>query len=394
MARWQNKYREGSFRGVPFKVKSHTLSGGRRKQDREYAKREIGNSEDLGKRLKNFALEIYVLGDDYFKERDALLEALDTEGQGILIHPYLGTKSVQAGNYTLTETVEEGRIARFSFNVTESGKIKFPEQVEDDVNNAVTNANLLTEKSKNLFEKIFDVGNQAAFVVESASDGINTVVDFMDDAVKTVSEPLANMTFAISNLKADVGDLIKRPGELANRLADMFNTLLDEFSGDPDSASRILGQFSGVDESFTPVLGDTPSREKQRGNQDATINLTKDLALSGNSLAVVDIDFPSTNAALEKQREIVQGLDQQLDVSDDDDLFQANKDLQTSLTKILPRTGTTELVSITPPQTIPALVIAHDQFEDLEKEDEIVDQNNIEHPGFVPGGQEIQVSAS
>ena len=393
MADWRDKYREGSFRGVDFLITSHQLIGGRRKQDREFAKREIGNSEDLGKRLNTFTLEIFVLGDNYFEQRDNLIDALETEGAGILIHPYLGTKNVQAGNYTLSETVDEGRLARFSVQFTEAGEIKFPDNPEDDLTATIENAAAVEEDSRNIFEKIFDTANQAASVVQSAADAVDSVVDFMEDAVKKVTEPIANLTSAISNIKASVGDLIKLPGELAALIADMFNTLLGELSGDEDTASRILSQFANVDDSFVPVIGDTPSREKQRGNQDAIINLAKELALAGNARAVVEIDFVSTNAALEKQREIISGLDLQLDEAGDDELFQSIKELQTSLTKVLPRTGTTELITITPIITIPALVIAYDQFEDLDKEDEIVDQNAIEHPGFVPGGDPIQISA-
>lgn len=393
MADWREKLRPGSFRNVEFKIQAHQLKGGRRKQDREFAKRDNGNSEDLGKRLKNFTLEIYVLGDDYFAQRDALIEALDTEGPAILIHPYLGTKNVQAGNYTLSETVDEGRIARFSVEFSEAGEVKFPDQVLDGLNETLSNAELVTENSKNVFEQAFDIANQAAFVVQAAADGVNAIVDFMEDAVSKVTDPIANLTFAISNIKASVNDLIKAPGLLADRIGEMFGTLLDELDGDEETASRVLGQFNGIDDSFTPVIGETPSREKQRGNQTALINIAKEIALAGNAQATVRIDFVSTNAALDAQREIVEGLDIQLDLALDDSLFQSIKDLQTSITKALPRTGTTELIDITPPQTIPALVIAYDEFEDLEKETEIIDQNNVEHPGFVPGGETIQVSA-
>ena len=250
----------------------------------------------------------------------------------------------------------------------------------------------MTEESKSTFAQIFDTANQAASVVQAAADNISSVTDFMEQSIKNVTGPLANMTFAIRNIQADIADLIAAPGELADRMSDMFNELLDTLSGDEESASRILGTFRDVDDSFVPVLGDTPSREKQRGNQAATINFTKQLALTGNAKAVIDIDFISTNAAIEKQREIIQGLDQQLDLADDE-LFQSIKELQTSLSKAIPRTGTTELIIITPVKTIPALVLAYNEFEDIEKENEIIDQNSIEHPGFVPGGDPIEVSA-
>ena len=385
MSDWRDGYREGSFRDVPFKTESHTLRGGRRKQDREFAKRDIGNSEDLGRSTNGFTLEIFVLGDDYFDQRDALIKALEAEGPGRLVHPYLGTKSVQAGKYNLVETVGEGRLARFTVEFSESGQEAFPEEIVSNIEAVISNVDA---ESQSFFEQVFDVANQAAQVVQAGADGIDTVVDFMEDAVKKVTGPIANLTFAIRNIKASVNDLITTPGILAARISEMFGILLDELSGDPDSASRILGQFLSIDDEFTPVLGDTPSNEKQRGNQTATINLAKEISLAGNAQAAIDIDFLSTNAALEKQREIVEGLDIQLNQTTDDQLFQAIKDLQTELTRAIPQTGITELIEITPIKTIPALVIAYAEFQDLDKENEIV-----EHPGFVPGGQLIKVSA-
>jgi prophage DNA circulation protein len=395
MASWKDRFNdEGSFRGVPFKIESHSLKGGRRKQDREFAQREIGNSEDLGKRLRNFTLEMFVIGDDYFAARDALLEAIESEGAGVLVHPYLGTKTVQPGGYSLTETITEGRIARFNVEFSEAGQIRFPDQAEDDLTATTQNADILIENSKNVFQEAFSVANQPAFVVQAAADNIGAAVDFMDEAVKKVTEPIANLTFAISNIKANVNDLIKRPGELADIISEMYQTLLDELENDPETSSRVLGQFNDIDDEFPVVVGETPSRVKQKGNQNATINFAKELALAGNAKAVVEIDFVSTQAALTKQREIVDGLDLQLEQADDDELFQSIKDVQTSITKALPRTGTTELIEITPVNTIPAIVIAYNEFENLDKENEIIQQNNIDHPGFVPGGEAIKVSAS
>lgn len=395
MADWKDKFLQGSFRGVPFQTDTSTVSGGRRKQDREFARRDEGNSEDLGKRLKKFQLELLVIGDDYFQQRDALEEALETQGPGILVHPYRGRINVQAGDYTLNETVREGRVARFSVQFTLAGELKAPNVVDDQLEKSRENANLLKEKSKSFFEQVFSVANQPAFVVESATDKVNAVLDFADNAVKSVTEPVTNFAFAISNLKASVNDLIKAPGVLAQRLQDAFDLLLAEFSDDPDTAQRIFGNFRNLkdDDAFLPVVGDTPSRIVEGNNQDGVLDLTNQLTLSNQSEAAVDIDFDSTTAAILVQQEIVLGLDQQLLNADDDDLFQAIKDLQTSLTKAVPDVGTSELLTIEVKKTIPALVIAYDNFQDLEKETEIIEQNAVEHPGFVPGGETIQVSA-
>lgn len=393
MADWRDQYREGSFRGVPFLIESHELTGGRRKEDREFAKREVGNSEDLGKKLKTFRLTMFVLGDDYFAKRDALEEAFDAEGPGVLIHPYKGRIEVQAGTYTLSETIGEQRIARFSVEFSLAGEIKFPDQVEDEISKAENAAANVAEESKNLFEQTLDTVNQAAFVIQQAADDVAVVVDTIEDSIKAVTEPVANLTFAIRNLKADINDLIQLPGELANRLESVFSDLFDEFEDDPQTAARVLGTFVGVvDTNFTPVIGDTPSKLTTQGNQDAIRNLSVDLSYSTQTRAAVAVEFASTNEALQERDVLISGIEGQLG-QDSDELYQSLKDMQTALARAIPRVGTTALLEITPVKTIPALVIAHEEFEDLEKEIEIIDQNNIEHPGFVPGGDPIKVSA-
>lgn len=396
MADWKDNFRQGSFRGVPFKTDTSQVQGGRRKQDREFAKRDQGNSEDLGKRLRTFTLELLVIGDDYFDQRDALEEALNTEGPGELIHPYQGTLRVQAGSYTLSESVTEGRLARFSVEFTEAGEIKFPEQVQDDVNNSIQNAGKLIDDSKGFFESVFDLANQPAFIVEGATDTLDSILNFAENAVQKVTDPVTNFSFAIRNMKASLNDLVNAPGELASRLQDAFGLLLGEFENNPETSNRIFGNFSALedDDAFLSVVGDTPSRLIQQNNQDALFNLTKQLTLSDQTIAAVDIDFDSTSAALQTRNAIIEGLGDQLETADDDNVFQAIKDLQTSLGRALPRTGTTELVTIEVNKTKPALVIAYDEFNDLDKETEIVEQNAIEHPGFVPGGETIQVSAN
>lgn len=391
---WKDGYVTGSFRGIPFRLKSHAVEGGRRKQDREFAKRDIGNSEDLGKKLKKFRLELHVIGDDYFAERDALEAALEEAGPGELIHPYRGALRVQAGTYTLIETDDEGRIARFNTEFTEAGEIKFPEPVEDDLANVISGALALIDSAGALFEDVFSVVNSPAFVVEAAEDVLTGSLDFAENAVKAVTAPVASFTNAISNIKAAANDLVKAPDRLAAQLTDAFEGLLGEFIDEPETSERIFAGFSNLedDDTFTPVVGDTPSRATQQNNQDALLNFTNQITLANQAQAAVEVDFESTSAALASRNAVVEGLDKQLSTGSDD-LFQDIQNVQTSLVRAIPRTGTSELITIVPPKTIPAIVIAHSEFEDLEKEIEIVDENAIEHPGFVPGGDPIRVSA-
>jgi prophage DNA circulation protein len=61
------------------------------------------------------------------------------------------------------------------------------------------------------------------------------------------------------------------------------------------------------------------------------------------------------------------------------------RDLNTRAAK-LPRTR-----SFTPSATVPALVLAQRLYGDATRADDIAARNFVRHPGFVPGGVELEV---
>src|SRR6266849_2668792 len=86
--------RQGSFRGKPFQWKDSTGEFGRRAAKHEYPLREISDGEDLGRKARDFILDVFVVGDNWQAERDALITACETPGAGRLVHPLFGEMSV------------------------------------------------------------------------------------------------------------------------------------------------------------------------------------------------------------------------------------------------------------------------------------------------------------
>lgn len=74
---WRDQLRDGSFRGVPFKIQASRALVGRRGQVHEYPLRDKPYAEDLGRRARAFNVECFVLGADYMAQRDALIAALE-----------------------------------------------------------------------------------------------------------------------------------------------------------------------------------------------------------------------------------------------------------------------------------------------------------------------------
>jgi len=323
--------------------------------------------------------------------RDNLLEALEREGSGELIHPYLGRKQVQVGGFSVNEAVGEGRLARFNVDFTETGEPLFPDQNTDAKNSTDSAADAAIDESAGFFETVFSVAGQAEFVVDQATADLTAGLDFMDESVRKFTDPIDALTFALLDFKQSAKALVRAPGELANRIKQTFQLLFDSLIGSASIAESVLGNFAGF--SLPPVIGTTPSAVKAKENQTLMQNIFKQQSHTNQAKAAVEIDFTSVDEAIRIRDRVVSELDLQLNEDIGDDLFQDIKDVQVAIAEALPPLTVGTIITFTPPKTLPALVIAHTLFQDLDKEQEIIDQNNISNPGFVPGGVEIEVSS-
>ncbi len=139
---------KASFRDAYFFVADTDARFGRRNTPHHYVKGEVPFIEDLGGGLHEFFIRGYVIGNsdndqNYFDERDALIDALKTKDRGQLIHPFLGILYVAVvGRVIMRETFREAGIARFDMTFAEgagatSGDIS---TAIIDSNNAVDNA--------------------------------------------------------------------------------------------------------------------------------------------------------------------------------------------------------------------------------------------------------------
>jgi prophage DNA circulation protein len=119
---WRARLRPASFRGVPFHVEVGGRSAGRRLAFHEFPKRDVPYTEDLGRRGRAFPITGYCIGPFYLDERDDLLEALDEEGAGTLVHPTLGEFEVKVGQCAAQERRERGGYVEIEMQFFEAGE--------------------------------------------------------------------------------------------------------------------------------------------------------------------------------------------------------------------------------------------------------------------------------
>ena len=391
---WRDRFRQGSFRGVPFRISSHSYNGGRRSVAHEFPSRDRGNTEDLGKKLPGFSMELYIIGDDYFVQRDALIEALNEEGHGELIHPYLGSHQVQVGPFSLTESVQEGRVARFTVQFITAGVPEFPVQAADAFEGILGVSEETLRQAGETFAETIDLLNVPARVSEQAAEFVESGVNLVEAVVRkvgTVADGVSEVAFNLRNTRANILSLLNQPRVLATRFSDAFSLLFESVT-DFVQLSRTLSSdtssFRGA-----PIIGTTPTAMIARRNQIAIENLIIQISLSFQARAAIQGDYSSVNESLEILSLFNRSLDGALDRSTSDASFQSLKDLKTEVNRGLPPQNVGQLVSFTPPQILPAMVLVYQLFGDIEKEEELVRQNRIRHPGFVPKSLALEVSS-
>ena len=167
---WRDQYQPGSFRGAAFRTEYHELSGGRRVVRHEFPGRDRPVTEDLGRSARSFSIDCWISGADYRAGRNALLDALDAFGPGLLVHPFHGSMMVNALTYSQTEDTEEGGMCRFSIEFAEAGVEVAVSAELDGAALAGSEADDVLAGAAGAFDNGFDIGNVADFVSDAAAD--------------------------------------------------------------------------------------------------------------------------------------------------------------------------------------------------------------------------------
>lgn len=405
LPKWAKKYRRASFRGVPFLVKAHEHQTGRRGVTHEYAGRDKPYTEDTGRQAGRFTLDAYVVGDNYFQQRDALIGACEKEGPGELVHPYLGSQEVVCLGLTVIESSDDGREAKLSLTFVEAGEPAFPAGRLSGAFALAAKASALADSSGGAFGSAFSVLGAPQFVVNSALDMVGKVADFLEgnsSGVGGLAGGLTDFAYAVRNLKADAADLIARPGALAARLTAAIG-LLGSLTGDKKAKQAAFRRQATFGDDLPVPLRTTTNREREYQNHRALVEHVKVVSIANAATATSEVatltpeedtgEIVSLEDARALRTDLVQEIDELLGEVTNDGLFQALSDLKADLIKHVPskEVELPRLRTLVPPMTVPSLVLVYDLYGDLRREADLLTRNNIAHPGFLLGGKRLEV---
>lgn len=377
---WQENIRKGTFRGVPFIISESQGEAGRRVVLHQYPFRDKPYAEDLGRDAEGgFTVECYVAGPDYMDQRDELINALNAPGSGILVHPFRGRISVQVISAPYRETTAEQGTARFTIKFVEAGESENPRSRVDTAAVLSSRSDQALSTMLDDFVDRFSIAGFPQFVADNAVSIVSEVLDVLGR--------LGSFQGTIAGI--DILALINNPSMLGAMI-------LSQISATQDVTD--LRRIIGFGKNLLALRGNTPSRNRQRQNQAALVDLVQQTAMVEMVKKLLTADVPESPLYLDNREdaitirdEIVEYIDSFADDASDP-VFNVQQQLRVAVIKDV-NTRLAQLPAVVryiPNETTPALVLAHRLYGDATKENDIITRNHVAHGGFVPGGRPVE----
>jgi prophage DNA circulation protein len=356
---WRERLRPASIDNVPFFVEGAELGFGPRKQITEYPQRDDVTGEGFGKGKHSHRIDAFVLGENCFDARDALIDVLEKEGQRILIHPYFGRLTVDIlDDCSCTHSSQKGGYVKITFTAVKTGISLKNTSIEDTTAITLAAIEAAGASVSAQFALDYNMSDKPAFLAVSALDVLGKGLT-----------ALRNVNGRLSALQT----------------SNAVDTALSSYQNVNTSMNALPA-----------VSGSTPHRLQQAKNQQAMQTMINSHTLLGtlaNITQASEIEnaninespFNSYQHAISVKNALLTALDAQAALANDD-AYAAIVVARAAFTRHIDRHGVNlmRVVTYTPKRSLPALVLAYQLYGDATYDADIITRNNIEHPLFVP----------
>lgn len=378
----------------------------------EYPFRDAPYVEDLGRKARVYSVTAFVVGPTYMGLRDALIEAMESFGPGKLIHPFLGTLTVQPGEYSFTETRDDGGMASFTLSFLQSTAVVYPSAVASAASAAQTSAITVNSAAAAALATAWAIGPAAgqgpawsapdsspnvqdpaavqAAARQTVTDTVGLVSAGLAPTISTQTTPDA-FAAAITNFYNQAASLIVTPVLLAGQYVNLFGMLANA-PNQLIAVASLVRLYGTVLDYFTgKSYGQSVSSQTSAAN-DAALEQT---LLYGILAAAAGLAVNATYESIQQAQATVASLDALFDTLiysvTDDGLYESVVDLQVATDAAIPPPGQTlpSVVAVPVKISTPSLVFCYAVFGDVSEELEIVAMNDIVNPFCIPGQTDV-----
>ena len=382
-----------SFRGVPFFVESGDRAGGRRTVTHEFPGRDEPFVEDLGRAATVLSVDGYVLGEDYVRDRDALLAALEASGPGELVHPHYGVMQAQAGQVTTRESQRDGGTAQFQITFrrtspTPPAPIEAPD-LGELVDEAATAALVATETE--LVES-YDVAGQPSWATASLGAEFNaarlSLLAELEPIASTIQDA-AQLNAQVRVMGAQAAALVRTPSDLLGSLSDVLTALVDTTQSAPRGVVlALLDVYDDIGQVLAPAAT-TATRVLELANKAALVASMRRWAVLEAARLAPQVAYETLEEAQADSATIAELLEDQAGAAGAT-AYPSLVQLRAQLQRAVPGDAVlARLVTAVRPVSIPSLLLAYQLYGSVDSEAAIVARNRASHPGFMAGALQV-----
>lgn len=419
--RWKLQLQKASFRGIPFFFQNAEAVIGRRNVLHEYPLRDTAYSEDLGKKAREFSFNAYTIGDDCIDDLKNLVRAIEeNQDPGILVHPVLGIMSVVPRECRVIHNNTDGGIEYLQLTFAEAGVNKYPSATIDTQKNVRDKAQVSLDQIKASFAENYQIegfpdalatraintligatsiqGGNLIFESDSLYGNLNRVLN-KSIIVDENKENYAAYKKKLEDFKDDVPNIIDDPDAVADSITDVVTDLDTVFLDKEKLLKQYIALYKQFGTYFTPLpvtSSSTPSQVQESTNQGQILDIVAINVFIQVALSLSNIDFDSREEAFATLFDIEALIEPKLTYLADagfDDAYNALNNARVAMVlDIKARASTFKTVKhIKNYETLPALVLAYQSYQDASQDQDIIDRNKVRHPLFVPANKDIEI---
>jgi len=411
----ESKILVGSFKEIPIRIRSGSVTGGRKFVKKEFPNRDTQTIEDLGLQPRSYQLEIIISDrgktpdnltpkEDYFQYRDKLLAAIEAKGPGVLIHPLYGRiENVVATTLSINENFSAfgESILSVSFEVNDSTGI--PVLTVTDISQlSQERANVVAAVTKSITDN-YSVTTKFLNNFQDAKDKVTEVIDTAVEATSFIgaaADEINEFNSFIGQTTANINSLVVDPQALAQNVSNLFSNINGLFSTTENTAKAFQGMFGfggGDEDDVNTTTAGLTERKQNRGVLNRAINAQ---ALGYAYVAVSQIEFETVaeieaaEAALNVQYSEIVDNSITDSVTTNVSTSQAVNDSLTDMRVVVQsffdaqRISAKQVISVFTPETS-ARLLSFQYYGNSESADEIIALNAISEVSFVSGDVDI-----
>jgi len=387
-----DKLQAGSFKGVGFLIKGSDTSAGRKTVPHEYPNSDRRFVEDLGKVQKTFSINAIITSnsDNYLQARDALIDALESQGSGLLVHPFYGDHTVAATKYTVNESTSRLNEAAFSITFMKTDENIFPKEGGSNLSkiNSIRGETLSSIESD--VGSIFAVDRLSSVNFSDAQGLLTGVTNSFTgnlDKVTNDSSKISQFATIASSFQNNINSNILDPSSLGIDFIGLF-------TGANSTAASALDQFnlfrlfSNFGDNDTEILPTTVARIQRKQNRDV-INTSTQIGALTQGYAAASQRTYSDNRELLEARDVLETQYQKVIGSD----LQKQSGTRLKLTELRNEARVFfEKEAVSVPKLLdvntrkqPLTVLAYNYYGNVDNVQSLDSLNMFDNPTFVEG---------